>query len=381
VNSTSVKPTSRATDIPFDWPSLAKTEVLDESSFQRLVALERKRSERTEQPLLLMLLKAGERQATESEASLLDTVARALACHGRETDVVGWFNDNTAIGVLFTGFDAQDRNQAISAILNRVKDSLRGEFMFHQLSQFSISFHFFPDQLEQSASGSADLPLFYPDLILIGRRRRPAKFVKRAMDVSVSAGLLLMLAPLLLLIGLAIKLTTKGPVFFRQIRVGQYGRCFTFLKFRSMVANNDSSIHRKFITKLIAGNAPGKDMGHPVYKMTDDKRITWIGKLLRRSSLDELPQLINVLRGDMSLVGPRPAIPYEVSAYRTWHRRRVFEAKPGLTGLWQIEGRSRVSFDEMVRMDLRYAKEWSLWLDLKILVLTPLAVLRGSGAY
>jgi lipopolysaccharide/colanic/teichoic acid biosynthesis glycosyltransferase len=355
--------------------------VLDERSFQRLVALERKRSERSEQPLLLMLLKAGEGQTSGTETTMLDTVARALACHGRETDVVGWFSDNTAIGVLFTGFDAQNRNQAIAAILKRVKDSLRGEFMFHQLSRFSVSFHFFPDQWEQSVSGSADLPLFYPDLVLIGRRRRPARFVKRAMDVVASAGLLLLLTPLLLLIGLAIKLTSKGPIFFKQIRVGQYGRCFTFLKFRSMVANNDSSIHQEFVTKLIAGKAPGENMERPVYKIKDDKRITWVGKLLRRSSLDEVPQLINVLRGDMSLVGPRPAIPYEVSAYRTWHRRRVFEAKPGLTGLWQIEGRSRVSFDEMVRMDLRYAKDWSLWLDLKILVLTPLAVLRGTGAY
>jgi lipopolysaccharide/colanic/teichoic acid biosynthesis glycosyltransferase len=121
--------------------------------------------------------------------------------------------------------------------------------------------------------------------------------------------------------------------------------------------------------------------GDPVYKLKDDKRITRVGKFLRRTSLDELPQFINVLMGQMSLVGPRPAIPYELAAYQTWHRRRVLEAKPGITGVWQIAGRSRVRFDEMVRMDLRYAMAWSPWLDLKILLLTPLAVIRGSGAY
>jgi lipopolysaccharide/colanic/teichoic acid biosynthesis glycosyltransferase len=147
-----------------------------------------------------------------------------------------------------------------------------------------------------------------------------------------------------------------------------------------MYVNNDAEVHKKFVMELINSEA-GQKKNKPAFKIKNDKRITWIGKFLRKSSLDELPQLINVLMGEMSLVGPRPAIPYEVAAYRTWHRRRVLEAKPGLTGLWQVEGRSRVSFDEMVRMDLRYAKDWSLWLDLKILLRTPIAVLRGSGAY
>jgi lipopolysaccharide/colanic/teichoic acid biosynthesis glycosyltransferase len=115
--------------------------------------------------------------------------------------------------------------------------------------------------------------------------------------------------------------------------------------------------------------------------MKNDSRVTRVGKFLRRSSLDELPQLLNVFTGEMSLVGPRPAIPYELAAYQTWHRRRVLEAKPGITGIWQVAGRSRVQFDDMVRMDLRYAMAWTPWLDLKILLRTPLAVIRGSGAY
>ena len=129
------------------------------------------------------------------------------------------------------------------------------------------------------------------------------------------------------------------------------------------------------------GDIPDHGRNNGVFKMTIDPRVTKIGRILRRTSLDELPQFINVLKGDMSLVGPRPPIPYEVDGYQTWHRSRILEAKPGITGLWQVNGRSRVTFDEMVRLDLTYARTWSLWLDIKILLQTPGAVLRGDGAY
>ena len=191
-------------------------------------------------------------------------------------------------------------------------------------------------------------------------------------------------APLFLLIALAIKASSKGPVLFRQQRVGQHGRQFTFLKFRSMHANNDSGVHKEHALKLIAGEWEGDRLtgkSEGVYKLTNDARVTRVGKLLRKTSLDELPQLLNVLKGEMSLVGPRPPIPYELAAYQTWHRRRVVEVKPGITGLWQVTGRSRVKFDDMVRLDLRYAASWSPWLDAKILLLTPLAVIKGTGAY
>jgi len=186
------------------------------------------------------------------------------------------------------------------------------------------------------------------------------------------------------MIALAIKASSKGPVLFKQQRVGRYGKPFTFLKFRSMYINNDDRVHREYVTKLIANEAEQQKSNgnnHDAYKLMDDKRVTAVGKLLRRSSMDELPQLLNVLMGDMSLVGPRPPLPYEVAVYQTWHRRRVLEVKPGITGLWQVTGRSRVKFDEMVRLDLRYATSWSPWLDFKILMLTPLAVIKGEGAY
>jgi lipopolysaccharide/colanic/teichoic acid biosynthesis glycosyltransferase len=204
------------------------------------------------------------------------------------------------------------------------------------------------------------------------------------MDIVGSALALMLFAPLLLVVTIAIKLTSEGPVFFRQKRVGQYGEQFVFLKFRSMYVNNDSSVHKEYVKQLIAGSAqsqPGSENGNGVYKLTQDSRVTRVGTFLRRSSLDELPQFINVLKGEMSLVGPRPAIAYEVQEYDIWHRRRVLEAKPGITGLWQVNGRSRVKFDDMVRLDLRYAKTWSPWMDLKILLRTPVAVVFGDGAY
>jgi lipopolysaccharide/colanic/teichoic acid biosynthesis glycosyltransferase len=150
-----------------------------------------------------------------------------------------------------------------------------------------------------------------------------------------------------------------------------------------MHAANDPHIHREFMKKVIRGNYDGNVSGasKPVYKMTDDPRITPLGRILRRTSLDELPQFFNVLLGDMSLVGPRPPLAYEYKEYNFWHRRRVLEIKPGITGLWQVTGRSRVRFDEMVRLDLQYARNWSLWLDVQILFKTPRAVVLGEGAF
>jgi lipopolysaccharide/colanic/teichoic acid biosynthesis glycosyltransferase len=205
--------------------------------------------------------------------------------------------------------------------------------------------------------------------------------MKRLMDVVGSILAIIAFSPALAAIALAIKLTSKGPVLFKQRRVGQHGKSFVFLKFRSMVVNNDASAHKEYVTKLIGGRAERKpaEGTQGLYKMTNDPRVTKIGAFLRRTSLDELPQFFNVLTGEMSLVGPRPAIAYEVEAYETWHRNRVLEAKPGITGLWQVHGRSRVQFDDMVRLDLRYAKSWSPWMDVKILLRTPGAMF-GEGA-
>jgi lipopolysaccharide/colanic/teichoic acid biosynthesis glycosyltransferase len=195
--------------------------------------------------------------------------------------------------------------------------------------------------------------------------------------------LLLVLSPILLVIAIAIKLTSDGPVFFVQERLGQFGTRFKCLKFRTMYTNNDPKIHREYVERFIAGKAKEErnESGSVVYKIMDDPRITPVGRLLRNLSFDEIPQFWNVLRGEMSLVGPRPPVAYEFRVYDIWHRRRVLEVKPGVTGLWQVSGRSRTSFDDMVRLDLRYSQSWSLWLDLKILAATPRAVFTGDGAY
>jgi lipopolysaccharide/colanic/teichoic acid biosynthesis glycosyltransferase len=174
-------------------------------------------------------------------------------------------------------------------------------------------------------------------------------------------------------------LSSEGPVLFRQKRVGHLGKQFTFLKFRSMQVSADSDIHEQYVTKLIAGNLKIPEDG--VFKIQKDPRVTLVGRFLRKTSLDELPQFWNVLTGEMSLVGPRPPLLYEVAVYDLWHRRRLLEAKPGLTGLWQVTGRSHTCFNDMVRLDLHYTRSSSLWLDLKILLHTPGAVVAGDGAY
>jgi lipopolysaccharide/colanic/teichoic acid biosynthesis glycosyltransferase len=213
--------------------------------------------------------------------------------------------------------------------------------------------------------------------------KKATRLVKRGIDIAGALTGLILLSPAFLVIALAIKLASHGPILFKQERIGQYGIRFTFLKFRSMYYLSDSKIHQEYVRRLISGNSDCKqsDDNGGVYKLMDDPRITAVGKFLRRTSLDELPQFINVLRGEMSLVGPRPPIPYETEAYDIWHRRRFLEIKPGITGLWQVKGRSRLKFDEMVRLDIQYARDWSLGLDLKILLATPRAVFLGKGAY
>ena len=207
-----------------------------------------------------------------------------------------------------------------------------------------------------------------------------ARLVKRAADVLVSALALTLLAPVWLVISLLIRLDSRGPVFYRQERVGMDGRIFLLLKFRTMHTGADDAEHRDFQRKYIEGR-PDSNLGDdrkPVYKLHSDPRVTRVGRVLRRLSLDELPQLLNVLAGDMSVVGPRPPIPYEVEAYEKWHRRRL-DMKPGVTGLWQVSGRNRLSFEEMVRLDLYYIENWSLLLDLKIILKTLPVMLRGDA--
>lgn len=367
----------------FEVISAGEREILNEEAFQRTIAIERKRTERSNKPFLLLLLDAGNHHGSEKNRKVLESIVPTLRSSTRETDVIGWYKNEATIGIIFTEVLVDEKNLIVSTILTRVSTTLRDRLTIDQFDQVSISFHFFPDEWDHDTPGRPSNPALYPDLSNRDAGRRPSLGIKRLMDIAVSGLALILCSPLCMLIALAIKASSRGPVLFRQQRVGKYGKCFTFLKFRSMHTGNDSSVHKEYVRRLIAGRAEcqvSSANGERVYKLTDDRRVTEVGKFLRRSSLDELPQLLNVLKGDMSLVGPRPAIPYEVAAYQTWHRRRVLEVKPGITGLWQVNGRNRLNFDEMVRLDLKYATSWSPWLDVNILMRTPRAVLKGAGA-
>jgi exopolysaccharide biosynthesis polyprenyl glycosylphosphotransferase len=349
--------------------------------FLRALRLERKRAERSRKPFVLMLLElAG--PAPSGKGNLLNQAVPALLSSIRETDIAGWHQENAALGVIFAELGVTPPESPLAALHARVIGLLQSVLRAEELARIRITFHCFPESWGQSDTG-LKVEKLYPDVVKTDESRQMSRALKRSIDVLGSALGLLLLSPVFAVIALAIKLSSPGPVLFRQKRIGRYGVPFTCLKFRSMHTGNDPRIHIEYVKRLIGGNASadaGETNGR-VYKITADPRLTHIGRFLRKTSLDELPQLLNVLRGEMSMVGPRPPIPYELEVYDVWHRRRLLEVRPGITGLWQVSGRSRIPFDDMVRLDLRYAKTWSLWLDFQILLRTPRAVFSGEGAY
>lgn len=357
-------------------------QMLTEIPFRKMLSLERKRSERSGRLFALMLLDC-RKLRVDDRAPALTTVAAALVASTRETDVKGWHEAGAVIGVIFTELGPADAKSITTALLNRVKTVISAALGARQLENIEVSLHIFPDSSGEGSSGGLVNPHLYPEIAARRNGEQASRAIKRIVDIGGSVFALVLLSPFLVAIAVIVKLTSPGPVLFRQQRVGQHGIPFTFLKFRSMYVASDSAIHQMYVKSLITGEANGNGTRStdPVYKLTNDPRITPLGHILRRTSLDELPQLFNVLTGTMSLVGPRPPIPYEVECYDAWHKARLLAVKPGITGLWQIEGRSRTTFDEMVRLDLLYARTWSLWLDIRILLRTPAAVLSREGAY
>lgn len=358
--------------------------VLSEEAFHKMISLERKRTERSRKPFVLMLLTTEESISSQESDQPLGEILSRLSVITRETDVTGWYTDNRVGGVMFTDFADNGQESVLGIMISRVREALRDNLEVEQFDRVSISFHVFPEDWDQGGGNRLSDPTLYPDLSDRANANRFLSAIKRIMDVAGSVLALLLFSPLFLAIAVAVKVTSKGPVFFRQRRMGWHGESFVFLKFRSMRVDSDPTIHREYVKQLIAGKAqkqPSNGNGDGHFKLTHDPRITRVGSFLRKTSLDELPQLIHVVTGEMSLVGPRPPIPYEVESYDIWHRRRLLEVKPGITGLWQVSGRSRVTFDDMVRLDLRYARTWSPWMDIKILLRTPVAVVLGDGAY
>jgi lipopolysaccharide/colanic/teichoic acid biosynthesis glycosyltransferase len=355
-----------------------------EKSFNELLALERKRTARSKRPFILMLLNITEFSNGDNGCRIIGSeFISYLNTIIRDTDTIGWYLCNKVIGIIFTEIGDKSAKPAADKILGKVKGSLVRCLEPEEANLIRISLFFYPEESGYSSDKSNPEPILYHDIVRRRSMKKVSFFLKRTIDIIGSIVLLLSSLPVMITVALLVRFTSEGPVLFKQERVGQLGKRFTFLKFRSMCVNNDPSIHKKYICKFIKceDNLPGVNGTNKVFKITDDPRVTPIGRILRKTSLDELPQLFNVLKGDMSLVGPRPPIPYELENYDIWHRSRILEMKPGLTGLWQVYGRSRSTFDEMVRLDIRYTNEWSVWMDIKLLLHTPWAVVMSKGAY
>ena len=357
---------------------------LDQELFLTMLRLERKRTERSHRRFVLMLLESCGLLKAGEEQGAFDKVVAALSHSTRETDIKGWYKDDSVIGVIFTEVGAAEGKSIANALLTKVTNALCTTLSIEQINEIKLSFHVFPEHSNGQGPGGPTDSTLYPDLAQSGDPKRISRLVKRSMDIAGSLFALVLASPFLVVISVIIKLTSEGPILFRQERVGQHGRKFMFLKFRSMYFTNDHTIHQEYVKRLIAG-ATGVEQENgrtpEVYKLTNDPRITPFGRFLRKTSLDEVPQFLNVLTGSMSLVGPRPPVPYEFECYETWHKQRLVAVKPGITGQWQVRGRSRTTFDEMVRMDLQYSSSWTVWGDIKILSQTPRAVLTGVGAY
>ena len=347
-----------------------------EKQFGELLCLERRRAERSRRPFLLMLLDLRKVLMNGNARNMIENVWASVCSASRDSDIRGWYLQGAVLGVIFVEIKLEGPVPVSEIINAKVTSALSESLGRDEVERIDIRMYLQPD----SASNWEKWSGLYRDLREKDSDKKLHRAVKRGLDIIGSATALFMLSPLMAVLALLIKISSKGPVLFRQARVGYRGIPFTFLKFRTMRHSNDGSVHKEFIQRFIAGDTDNEGPV-PVYKITDDPRVTRIGKFLRKTSMDELPQFWNVLKGEMSLVGPRPPIPYEVEYYDIWHRRRVLEVKPGLTGLWQVKGRSRTTFNDMVRLDLQYAKSWSIWLDLKILFETPFAMISGDGAY
>jgi lipopolysaccharide/colanic/teichoic acid biosynthesis glycosyltransferase len=356
-----------------------RTLLFPEPWFNRMLILELKRTERSRMPFLLLSINmANSHIDLGNDFKLVDAIVNTLVPVTRDTDMVGWRKANRVIGVIFTNVASLTTPElAVQPIRSKIVEALTEQLGTAATDALELSFQIFPEQppyKDDDSNGDR-----YANLLESARSGWLESRGKRAMDIGGSLLALIILLPLLLLLAIVVKLTSEGPVLFQQERIGRHGVPFTFLKFRSMHVGNDSRIHQEYVARYIGGDNAISHQG--VYKVTNDPRITRVGKFLRKSSLDELPQFWNVLRGDMSLVGPRPPVRYEFQSYDLWHLRRVLEAKPGITGLWQVGGRSKTTFDDMVRLDLRYTRTSSFLLDLKILMRTPRVVLLGEGAY
>ena len=339
--------------------------ILPKIYFLNGLRIEKRRAERSKTPLSIVLFsfqengngsKEGRKTYTRHFLNYLNQITR-------ETDIKGYL-DEGKIGLLLPDTDENGVKLCVEKIIKG-----NGHI---PLSVITASYpdHIFQELLKEGEN--------HPNLfsLYLDETMNPHWFqraLKKGIDIIGALTGIILFSPIMLIIALAVKISSPGPIIFKQTRLGLKGRRFPFYKYRSMYLNMDDRIHREYVSNLIEGQLEKINQGeegNPFFKIKDDPRITRVGKIIRKLSIDELPQFFNVLKGEMSLVGPRPPIPYEIEKYKPWHLRRILEMKPGITGLWQVSGRSKTTFDEMVRLDLRYVQNWSVWLDLKILFKT-----------
>lgn len=349
------------------------SQALPRSLFLAQMRRERLRADRTQTVLSLVVFQVRCQENTGCKDIL--NASRRLLTHMRETDTLGYLDAHVLALLL-----PDTTEQSAKAVVERVAGT-NDSWLYD-----SVTVRTYPDELfdrlqsESKNQAPMDASLFADPV-----RPKPLQTVlKRCLDVIGALVALAVLSPVMLITAAAIKLTSPGPVIFKQVRLGKDFTPFVFYKFRSMYTGADDRVHRDYLANLITGKLDLVDQGtagKSFFKMTSDQRITRVGKMIRKTSIDELPQLFNVIKGEMSLVGPRPPLPYEANNYQSWHFRRILEeVKPGITGLWQVEGRSQTSFDDMVRLDLRYSRDWSILLDLKLLLKTIKVVLECRGA-
>jgi exopolysaccharide biosynthesis polyprenyl glycosylphosphotransferase len=354
--------------------------LFNQQFFHELLQLERKRSERSRETFFLVIINLKDLLVTTAlDTKIIKNIVSAIAGCSRETDVRGWHEDPVSIGIIYTKVN----KDAVDNIISKLMATLARTLGEDHCRLIGVTTTVFPEADGKAWTNKTmenEVATLYSPAPYQEKKVQFA--IKRLLDIMVSVTALIAASPLLAIIAVIIKATSRGPVFFRQERIGLNGTRFKLLKFRSMAVDNDSSIHQEYVKKLIAGEVKqAGENGEQCFKMKDDPRVTPIGRFIRKTSIDELPQLINVLTGDMSIVGPRPPIAYEVEVYDIWHRRRILEMKPGITGLWQVVGRSTTNFDGMVRMDIEYIKNWSLWLDIVLILKTPAVLVSGKGAY
>ncbi len=381
-------------------------ELLSAKQLHAIMARERARADRNSHEFSVIILALG----NQAESRVLSRrVAQTLFQRVRFTDDAGWL-DHQHLGLVLPETSASGAHKLANDLCMLLAESLPdvtyeiitypsdwfGENGSgrHRSADFQSADQASPQRsaaiasfVERrkdhenflSAQELSDAPTLETETALAGLQRffiRPLPLWKRLMDIAGAFVGIILLAPVLLLIALAIKLNSPGPALFLQKRIGQGNRPFMMYKFRSMTIGASEELHRQHLDELVAGkNSNG------IFKLTNDPRMTAVGRFIRKWSLDELPQLLNVLKGEMTLVGPRPEPCYASANYSRWYHRRALEMKPGITGLWQIEGRSRVPYEEMIRMDLRYCQSLSLWNDVKLLCRTFKAVFSHAGAY